>query len=199
MVDILGQMWGLLEIPAIWGVILTIAAIGMGFLLKQLIAHMFAVQLAEIKSLKTKELEEKQAREKERGYVRELYIDGIKDYSSKQALALREAYLVFFEESHSTRTEIIGEDFHTKLDKTIQMVMTPLREHLGILDEGTIRKIYDVQHYLDKFKSLDDLKKEKIEFFDKTDMARQFVKADQIAFRLGLISQPLANRSLDSK
>ena len=119
-------------------------------------------------------------------------LQDIKGYSSKQALALREAYLLFFEESHSSRTDIIGEDFHTKLDKTIQMVMTPLRQHLGILDEGTIRKIYDVQHYLHKFESLEDLKKEKIEFFNETDMARQFVKADQIAFRLGLISQPLS-------
>lgn len=192
MVDILGKIWGLLEIPAIWGLVLTIAAVGMGIMLKQLIAHMLTVQLEEIKSLKTLKLADMKALEMERDYVRGLYIDGIKGYSSKQALALREAYLLFFEESHSSRTDIIGEDFHTKLDKTIQMVMTPLRQHLGILDEGTIRKIYDVQHYLHKFESLEDLKKEKIEFFNETDMARQFVKADQIAFRLGLISQPLS-------
>ena len=190
--EVVEKIWKLLEIPAIWGGILTVVVVGMGVLLKQVIAHMLDAQLQRIKNLQTVELTEKV-------FVRDLYIDGIKDYSSKQALALREAYLLFFEESHSGRQDIAGKDFDIKLNETVQMVMTPLRKHLGILDEETIKKIYDVQHYLYKFQSLEKLKSQKIEFFNVTDMARQFVKADQIAFRLGLIKEPLKITRLSKK
>ena len=74
--------------------------------------------------------------------------------------------------------------------------MEPLRHHIGILDEQTQHKIYAAQHELQKLRDLDDdqFTERKNDVFNATELARQFVKADKIAFRLGLIQRALATR-----
>jgi hypothetical protein len=131
-------------------------------------------------------------------FVRELYVEGIRKYSSEQAQALRQAYLLLFEPESST-VSVFGKDRQELLDTAIQGIMQPLREHVGVLDESTIKKIYSVQNQLLNLKgrTQDEWKKKKQEFFTETEVARQFIKADKIAFRLGLISRPLRERRLD--
>ncbi len=148
------------------------------------IKHKFEVELEKMKSLQTQDV-----------FVRELYASGIREYSSEQAYALRQAYLLLFEPL-SSAVNSAGKDLEERMDMAIQSVMQPLRKHVGLLDESTIENIYDVQKWLLelKGKAPEELKKSKNDLFNVIDMARQFVKADQIAFRLGLIHRPLANR-----
>jgi hypothetical protein len=79
-----------------------------------------------------------------------------------------------------------------RLGSAIENVLDPLRHHLGIVDELTAKKIYAVANYLRNFKGREDeLKKKKIAFWEITERTRRFVKADKIAFRLGLINRML--------
>lgn len=129
-------------------------------------------------------------------FVRELYADGIAEYSSRQAQALREAYLILFEPQSSSDSAVKGKDFEERVNTAIPLVMKPLREHLGLLDESTIKKVYSVRDDLLNFRKCqqEEADVEKGVFFDKTEEARKFVKADEIAFRLGLISQTLRGK-----
>lgn len=125
--------------------------------------------------------------EKEDTYVRELYKD-IKEYSSKQTQALRQAYLLLFEPNPSTAN--VPEPYENRLDRADEMIMQPLRDFSYILDEETNKKILSVHNELLSFRDrAEGLKKQ--DFFDKTEIARQFIKPDKIACRLGLISKPL--------
>lgn len=184
MEEILSKIWGLLGIPAVWGSILTLITVGMGVLFKRLIDHELEVQLKKIEALQTQDV-----------FVRELYAEGIKEYSREQTQALRQAYLILFQ-PHSSTVSTAGLGFEEQLDTAIQVVMEPLRNHVGLLDESTIRKINSVQNYLLNFKGRtpEELKKEKSNFYNETEVARQFVKVDKIAFRCGLISRPLEER-----
>jgi hypothetical protein len=122
----------------------------------------------------------------------ELYSEGIKEYSSEQAYALRQAYLLLYE-PHSSMHGSADKDKDARLEDAIQLVMHPLRKHLGRLDEPTIRRIYEVQkELLDlRGKSPEEFRKQKNHLFNATEVARQWVKADRIALRLGLIRSAL--------
>lgn len=180
--SILQDIFKLLGIPAVWGGILTVTTIAIGIVLKQVIDHSLAAQLEKLKEVQL-----------ETTFLRELYADGIKTYSTQQAQGLRRAYRLVFEEDDS--------EFQKQLDTAIDQVMKPLRDHLGILDEPTKQRIYDIHNKLQEFNGRQrrELIAEKNDFFNLTVMAEQFVKADKIAFRLGLISHPLEERSMDGK
>lgn len=179
---ILQDVFRLLGVPAVWGGILTVTTIAMGIVLKQVFDHALAAQLEKIKEVQL-----------ETTFLRELYVEGIKTYSTQQAQGLRGAYLLLFEGD--------GSDLQKKLDTADQLVMQPLRDHLGILDEATKKRIYAIHNRLLTFNELrcQELRLEKNDFFNLTVLAEQFVKADKIAFRLGLISHPLEERSMDGK
>jgi hypothetical protein len=125
-------------------------------------------------------------------FIRDLYAGNIKEYSAEQAYALRQAYLILYEPSSST-SESEGKGTEERLDAAIQLAMTPLRKHIGWLDEQTIGKIYEVQHeFLEiKHNNADQFRANKQDVFDLTEEARQFVKADKIALRLRLIRHSL--------
>jgi hypothetical protein len=125
-------------------------------------------------------------------FVRELYAEGIRQYSSEQAYALRQAYLLVYEPS-SSAMDSAGKDTKIRLEAAIQCLMQPLRKHIGLLDEQTIDKIYKVQKELLELMGLesDELRRRKNQMFNATEVARQFVKVDLIAHRLGLIQRPL--------
>jgi len=119
----------------------------------------------------------------ELAYVREHYA-GIKEYSSAQAEALRQAYLALFEGPESSRLST------DRVESVIENVLAPLRRHLGSIDELTSRKIYAVANYLRDFKGREnDLTQKRIAFWEITEIARRFVKADKIAYRLGLVNR----------
>jgi hypothetical protein len=178
------DIFHLLGIPAVWGAILTVTVLAMGAVLKLLLDHALKTQLEKIKELQRQD-----------SFIRDLYAQEIKNFSTEQAQALRNAYLLLFEPWSST-VDRAAKDSQEQLESAIQMVMKPLRNHLGWLDELTIRKIYSVQHRLleCKGRTPEEMKREKNDLFDATETARQFVKADKIAFRLGLISQPLEQK-----
>lgn len=180
----LDNLWNLLGIPAVWGSILTVTTIVLGVIIKRFIDHAFESQLERIKDLQTQDT-----------FVRELYAENLRKYASEQAQALRQAYLLLFE-PHSSNISAEGMVFDGKLETAIQTIMRPLREHVGWLDEATIRRINQVCNYISNFKGLapEDLKKDKVKFFNETETARQFVKVDKIAFRIGLIIHPLEER-----
>ena len=116
-------------------------------------------------------------------YVREHYV-GIKEYSSEQAEALRQAYLTLFEDRESSRLST------DKVESIIENVLAPLRRHIGTVDELTSRKIYAVANYLRGFRGREnELIQKKIPFWEITERARRFVKADKIAYRLGLVNR----------
>lgn len=181
---IIQDVFHVLGIPAVWGGILTVTVLAMGAVLKQLLDHALKAQLEKIKEL-----------QRQGSFLRDLYAQAIKNYSTEQAQALRHAYLLLFEPRSST-VDRVPDDFQEQLELAIQIVMKPIRKHLGWLDEPTIRKIYSVQHKLleCKGRTPEEMKREKNDLFDVTETARQFVKADKIAFRLGLISQPLEQK-----
>lgn len=131
-------------------------------------------------------------------FVRELYAEGIREYSTEQAQGLRQAYLLLFEPESST-ISLAGKDTKDIFETAIQEIMQPLRKHVGLLDESTIAKIYSVQNWLLEFKRRNpaEWKKKRQDFFTETEKTRQFIKADKIAFRLGLISRPLSERRQD--
>lgn len=146
------------------------------------INHEFQTELENLKSLLAQDV-----------FVRALYADGIRQYSSEQGYALRQAYLVVYEPKSST-LDSAGENTEIRLEAAIQCVMQPLRKHIGLLDEQTISRIYDAQNELDELKgrSPDELQERKNQVFNLTEVARKFVKADLIAHRLGLIQRPLS-------
>ena len=83
-----------------------------------------------------------------------------------------------------------------RLTAALTLLMQPLRKHLGILDEPTLAKIYGVQDELLKLRGADADKftSRKNHVFDTIEVARQFVKADKIALRLGLIQRALGKQ-----
>jgi hypothetical protein len=136
-----------------------------------------------------------ESRQIEDVFLRELYGSSVGQYSSEQAYSLRQTYLLLFE-PQSSSVEFDNESLEGRLSIAINLVMQPLRANLGLLDEATIRKIYHVHSELLKLKgrTSEDIKKSKNEIFNETDVARQFVRADRIAFRLGLINRKLEHR-----
>jgi hypothetical protein len=123
-------------------------------------------------------------------YVRQHYA-GIKEYSSAEAEALREAFLVLFEPENSRLSANVGSP-DERLNSAIENVLGPLRRHLGLVDELTAKKIYAVGNYLRNFKGREtELTKNKITFWEITERAKRFVKADRIAYRLGLVNRIL--------
>ena len=128
-------------------------------------------------------------------FLRELYGTSIKEYSSKQAAALRQVYLILYE-PRTSMIDVGNKSNNERLNDALNVLMEPLRHHIGILDEQTQHKIYGVQHELQKLRDLDDdqFTERKNDVFNATELARQFVKADKIAFRLGLIQRALATR-----
>jgi hypothetical protein len=126
-------------------------------------------------------------------FVRELYIDPLRQYCHEQAYALRQAYLLLYEPaSSSSGSEKMA--LEARLDMATQLVMEPLRKHIIWLDEATHRRITDVHNkILDmKGRTTEEFNKKKIDIFNETDTARQFVKVDRVAYRLGLIGNPLS-------
>ncbi|WHZ16952.1 MAG: hypothetical protein OJF52_003803 [Nitrospira sp.] len=72
----------------------------------------------------------------------------------------------------------------------LDTTLAPLRHHLGTVDELTSRKIYAVANYLRDFKGREnELTHKKIPFWEITERAKRFVKADKIAYRLGLVNR----------
>jgi len=73
--------------------------------------------------------------------------------------------------------------------------MKPLRKHIGILDESTIKEIYKTQNFLIKMRGNDEKEvgRKKNEVFNLTDKARKFIKLDKIAYRVGLIDSQLVD------
>jgi hypothetical protein len=140
--------------------------------------------------------EEFESMQKQQAFLRDLYASAIRDYSSKQAYALRLAYLLLFEPFQAS-VDAAEKDFEERVAMAVQLVMQPLREHLGILDKATVGKIYSVQNELldMKGKPAEERVNRKINFFSQTDSAIEYVKADQIAFRLGLLTKPLENKT----
>jgi ribosome-binding ATPase YchF (GTP1/OBG family) len=140
--------------------------------------------------------QEFQSMQEQQAFLRDLYASAIREYSSKQAHALRQAYLMVFE-PFSASVNTSERDFEERVAMAVQFVMQPLREHLGILDKATIGKIYSVQNELLDMKGepAEERLNRKINFFAKTDSAVEYVKADQIAFRLGLIKKPLESKA----
>jgi len=182
--SIIRDIFHLLGFPAVWGGILTVTTLAMGVVLKQFMDHALKAQLAKIKEFQLQDR-----------FVRDLYAQGIKNYSTKEAQALRQAYLLLFEPS-SSAVDGPSKDFQGQMELAIQIVMQPLRNHVGWLDESTIQKVYSVQDKLLEFKSgtPEEMKQQKNSFFNLTETTRQFVKADKIAFRLGLINRPLEQK-----
>lgn len=185
----LDNFWKLLGIPAVWGSILTVIMIVTGVIIKKLIDHALESQMVKIKEFQTQDT-----------FLRELYAENLRKYASEQAQALRQAYLLLIE-PHSSNIDTEGKGHDEKLETAIQTIMGPLREHGGWLDESTIKKINQVCSYISDFKGRppEELKKDKVTFYNETEMARQFVKADKIAFRRGLISRPLQERKQEEE
>jgi hypothetical protein len=125
-------------------------------------------------------------------FVRELYVDGIKEFATQQAQGLRQSYLLLFEPPSSTVPDATSKSFAERLEMARQLVMAPLRNHLGILDEETIQKILFVHETLLQAPAIMEGQKQKL--FQTTELARQFIPADRIAWRLGLISRPFERR-----
>jgi septal ring factor EnvC (AmiA/AmiB activator) len=128
----------------------------------------------------------------EAAFIRELYADGLREYAIQQAQGLRQAYLILFEPESST-ISVATKTFPERIEMAIEQVMKPLRDHLGILDEETIKQIYAVQNELLKSPLL--VEDSKQDFLDATEQARQFVSLDKIAWRLGLITKPFERRT----
>ena len=136
MVDALREIWNLLGIPAVWGSILTVIIIATGIVLKRFIDHSFESQLEKLKESQTQD-----------AFIRDLYAENLKKYSSEQAQGLRQAYLLLFE-SHSSTVIDEKKSHDEQLEMAIQMIMKPLRDYAGGLDESTIKKINSVGNYL---------------------------------------------------
>ena len=177
MEDILPQLWALLGLPQVWGLILTTVVIGTGVLLRVFIGHLFTVQVEKLKSA-----------ERELEFIRQHYA-GIKEYSSAQAQGLRQAYLVLFEPK-SSHVPVANATFDERVDFAIQALLEPVRNHLGVLDNLNPNKIYAVANYVRSFKG-SETKPGRITFYEITERSKSFVKADRIAYRLGLIERPL--------
>ena len=97
--------------------------------------------------------------------------------------------------------ELEGKPLEELVDKAVRTVMEPLRKHIGLLDRETLKEIYDVQHkLLDlKDKAPKERRRGKNTILDVTETAWQFVKADRIAFRLGLIDRTPEERRPDKE
>lgn len=176
MEKILNELWQLLGIPQVWGIILTVIVSGAAVTIKLFIKHSLDKQLDKLKEVHG-ELE----------YFRDHYA-GIKEYSSLQAQALRNAYLFLFEPD----TALDDEEFNKTRKKVIEIILQPIRSYLGILDEFTIDRTYEVANFLRNFEGrVKELRSEKNTFFDITERSRRFAKADRIAYRLGLTSRTL--------
>lgn len=176
MKDILNELWQFLGIPQVWGIILTLIVFGAAVASKLFIKHSLDKQLDKLKEVHG-ELE----------YFRDHYA-GIKEYSSSQAQALRNAYLSLFEPD----TALNNEEFNEARKKAIEMIMQPMRNYLGVLDELSIKRMIEVTNFLRNFEGrVEELKNKKTTFFDITERSRRFAKADRIAYRLGLTSRTL--------
>lgn len=128
-------------------------------------------------------------------FVRELYSEGIKNYSSEQGFSLRQAYLLLYQ-PHSCSSNHKDKKLEERLETAIESVMQPLRKYIGILDEETIEEIYEVQDFLIKMRGNDEkeVKRKKNELFNLTDVTRRSAKLHKIAYRIGLIESRLEER-----
>lgn len=152
--------------------------------LTESIRYKFEVQLKTMEALQAQHI-----------FVRELYSEGIKEYSSEQGFSLRQAYLLLYQ-PHSCSSNHKDKRLEERLEVAIETVMQPLRKYIGILDESTIKEIYETQDFLLKMRGNDEkeVKRKKNNVFNLTDVARKFVKLDKIAYRIGLIDSQLAER-----
>ncbi len=152
--------------------------------LTEAIRYEFEVQLKMMESLQAQHI-----------FVRELYSEGIKEYSSEQGFSLRQAYLLLYQ-PHSCSSNHKDKELEERLETAIETVMQPLRKYIGILDEETISEIYKTQNFLLKMRGNDEkeIKRKKNDVFNLTDVTRKFVKLDKIAYRKGLIDSQLVER-----
>jgi len=148
------------------------------------IQHSFEIQLKRMESLQA-----------QAAFLRELYSSGLREYSTSQAHGLRQAYLYLFEPISSNPISD-GQPWEVRLEMAVQAVMKPMRDSIGLLDEETIQRIQGVQNELLALrgKPPEEVRREKNDVFKATDVARQFVKAHKIAYRLGLTDDPLEER-----
>ncbi len=155
--------------------------------LTESIRYKFEVQLKTLESLQAQHI-----------FVRELYSEGIKEYSSEQGFSLRQAYLLLYQ-PHSCSSSNKDKKLEERLEVAIETVMQPLRKYIGILDESTIEEIYKTQDFLLKMRGNDEkeVRRKKNDVFNLTDVTRKFVKADMIAYRKGLIDYELVERRME--
>ncbi len=122
-------------------------------------------------------------------FVRDLFVS-IRRYAGEQAYALRRAYLTLYEGQTANGLPVDEADAEDRLTRALDLIIGPLRSHIGYLDEPTMDKIYNVRSALEqklRKKPIDEFIDGKQTVFGETENARKFVKADRIAFRLGLI------------
>jgi len=145
-----------------------------------------------IKSGFSEELEKLKALLGQNVFIRDLYGSSIKEYSSEQAAALRQVYLILYE-PRSSMLDVSGKSNDERLDQALNVLMQPFRKYIGVLDEETIAAIYGAHNELLKLRGADPATflEEKNRVFDTTEVTRQFVKVDRIALRLGLIERAL--------
>ncbi len=145
-----------------------------------------------IKSGFSEELEKLKALLGQNVFIRDLYGSSIKEYSSEQAAALRQVYLILYE-PRSSMLDVSGKSNDERLDQALNVLMQPFRKYIGVLDEETIAAVYGAHNELLKLRGADPATflEEKNRVFDTTEVTRQFVKVDRIALRLGLIERAL--------
>lgn len=184
MESLLTSFWNVLRLPQVWGFILTFLVIAISWFIKGWIQHSLEVSLEKMK-FSHSDLE----------LFREHY-SGIKDYSSIQAEALRQSYLILFEPSASILADA-DQSLEMRLELAIDNILKPLRSNLGIIDENTAKKIYALANFLRNYKGrAEELKNKKISIYDMSDSIRKYIKVDRIAYRLGIVNHFLKEATM---
>jgi len=181
---ILRELWSILGLPQVWGIIVTVVIIGVAWLLKGLIQHSLDLSLEKMR-LDSRDIE----------FFREHY-SGLKDFASVESVALRQSYLEIFEPMNCKLTHEDDEP-SARLQIAIENILNPLRENLGVLDESTASKIYSMSNYLRGYVGKEEeLGGAKNLLFMISESVRKYIRADRIAFRLGLVSHLLNEPSM---
>ncbi len=194
----LQTIWTAMSLTAFWGAVLTILITAIAFLLSQLTKHRF-------KTLE-KSLEhnlEKQRLEFERisalhlqqnAFLQSQY-GKVFEFACAQTNVLKSEYFKLLD--HEQNLALDTAEYAKLIREADNNLMVILRNYEGILDAHTIQKVRNVhntlwQHHSNAtIEGIARFRARKGDFYKEIDAVCEFIKPDQILYRLGLIDKAL--------
>jgi hypothetical protein len=175
----LKQIWEWMGIPQVWGAILTLLVLVIGYLLKRLVDQRMEKQRADLEALTNQ------------------FAD-IAEFVKEQSTGLITAYVKLFERKEAIDAR--GKQFMELVADADNDLMKPLRKYQAKLDDETKAKIFNIHNILAQYypdasdEAIEEFKTRRAEFYARIEDAQRFLRPDLILYRLGVVSRKLQER-----